>query len=179
MLIITDTSVKKNNVATSISYICRGQEIITKLVYYAINITFIEAELFAIRYRINHIVILLISSLSLIPFQLLNRYSIYLFTHFNCTLLLYLMILGTFSTETLMIQLLFGIVLIISSGLHIYQQIKSQNIYLRVGPVLPNKMSWELSRKEKCDIIINKQQIYFQASKYKRRNFLELNNNDH
>lgn len=68
MLIITDTSIKKNNVAISISYICRGQEIITKLVYYAINITFIEAELFAIRYRINHIVTLLISSLSLIPF---------------------------------------------------------------------------------------------------------------
>jgi len=57
-----------NHLLIAISYICRGQEIITKLVYYAMNITFIEAKLFAIRYRINHVVTLLISLLSLIPF---------------------------------------------------------------------------------------------------------------
>ena len=52
VLIITDTSVK-NNIAILISYIYRGQEIIVKFVCYAINVTFIEAELFTIGYRIN------------------------------------------------------------------------------------------------------------------------------
>jgi len=52
MLIIVNSNVK-NNVTTLISYIYRDQEIITKLVYYTINVTFTEAELFAIRCGIN------------------------------------------------------------------------------------------------------------------------------
>ena len=47
-----DASVK-NNIATLISYIHRGQEIIAKSVYYTMNITSTEAKLFAIRCRIN------------------------------------------------------------------------------------------------------------------------------
>ena len=39
--------------------------------------------------------------------QLLNRSSTHLFTHTNCTLLLYSKILDTFSIETLIIQLYF------------------------------------------------------------------------
>ena len=54
MLVIADASVK--NIAILIFHIYRGQEIITKSVHYAMNITFIKAELFAIRYKINNIV---------------------------------------------------------------------------------------------------------------------------
>ena len=52
MLITLDTSVK-NNIAISISYIYRGQEIIAKLVYHIMNITSTKVKLFAIRCGIN------------------------------------------------------------------------------------------------------------------------------
>ena len=55
MLIIVNASVK-NNVTTLISHIYKGQEVITKLVHHTINVTFTEAELFAIRCGINSIV---------------------------------------------------------------------------------------------------------------------------
>jgi len=53
VLIISDTSVK-NNMATLILYIYRGQEIITKSIHHTINITFSETELFGIKCSINH-----------------------------------------------------------------------------------------------------------------------------
>jgi len=52
VLIILDTSIK-NNVATLVSYIHWGQDIITKTVHHAINVMSTKAELFAIRCRIN------------------------------------------------------------------------------------------------------------------------------
>ena len=55
MLIIANTGIK-DNIATSISHIHRGQGIIAKSVYYAMNVTSTEAELFAIRCGINHAV---------------------------------------------------------------------------------------------------------------------------
>jgi len=55
MLIIADASIK-NKVATLVSHIYRGQEIIAKFIYYTMNVTSIEAKLFAIRYGINCVV---------------------------------------------------------------------------------------------------------------------------
>ena len=53
VFIIANMSIK-NNVTASVSHIWRKQEIITKLVYYAFNINFMEAELFTIRCGINY-----------------------------------------------------------------------------------------------------------------------------
>jgi len=55
VLIITNTSIK-NNIATSVSHIYKGQKVIAKSVYHAINITSIKTELFAIRCEINYAV---------------------------------------------------------------------------------------------------------------------------
>jgi len=44
----------KNNVATLVFHIHRGQEIIAKTIHHTTNVNFTKAELFAIRYRINH-----------------------------------------------------------------------------------------------------------------------------
>ena len=57
MLIISDINIK-NNIATLIPHICKGQEIIAKSVHYAINVNLTKAELFAIRCRINHTIYL-------------------------------------------------------------------------------------------------------------------------
>ena len=48
----------------------------------------------------------------------------------------------------------------------------------RIKPILPSKTAWDFSRKEECDSIVRKWQMYFQASDYKGRNFLELNDNN-
>ena len=52
IIIISDASIK-NNVATSILYICSSRNILAKTIYYAVNITSTKAELFTIRYKIN------------------------------------------------------------------------------------------------------------------------------
>jgi len=41
--------------------------------------------------------------------------------------------------------------------------------------ILFRKMSWEFSKKEKCNNIIKKWQSYFQVSDYKGKQFLDLN----
>ena len=55
VLVISDASVK-NNVATLISHIHQGSNIIAKTIHYAINVTFPEMELFSVRYGINQAV---------------------------------------------------------------------------------------------------------------------------
>ena len=52
VLIILDASVK-NNIATSVLYIHKGQDIIAKTVHYTMNIMSTKAELFTIRCGIN------------------------------------------------------------------------------------------------------------------------------
>ena len=51
-IVISDTSIK-DNVTTSVAHIHLYNNLIKKTVYHAINITSIEAELFAIRCGIN------------------------------------------------------------------------------------------------------------------------------
>jgi len=57
--------------------------------------------------------------------------------------------------------------------------VDKESKHLRTDLVFLSKISWEFSRKEKGNIIVNKWEIYFQALEYKRRNFLELTNNNH
>ena len=45
-------------------------------------------------------------------------------------------------------------------------------------PLLPNKSSWDFSKKNKCVDIINKWKMIFQASDLKGRHFLKLVNSD-
>jgi len=47
-----------------------------------------------------------------------------------------------------------------------------------MDPIIPSKMSWEFSKKKECDAIVRKWQMYFQAFNFKRRYFLNLNDND-
>ena len=52
IIVISDTSIR-NNVATSIAHIYSYSNIVKKTLHYAVDVTLTEAELFAIRYRIN------------------------------------------------------------------------------------------------------------------------------
>ena len=48
----------------------------------------------------------------------------------------------------------------------------------RIFSVLSSKTSWEVSKKSECNNIVQKWQSYFQAFDYKRKQFLDLNNNN-
>lgn len=114
MLIISDASVK-NNLVTLISHICRGQEIIAKSIYHAMNITSSKAKLFAIRCGINHAtqlqdVLQIVVIFSQMPFLLLGEFLILLSIHINFTLSSYPRILELSSIKTQIIQSYFGIV---------------------------------------------------------------------
>ena len=52
VVIISNASIK-NNVATSITHIHLFNSLLKKILHHTINITLTEAELFALRYRIN------------------------------------------------------------------------------------------------------------------------------
>ena len=52
ILIIVNTSVK-NNITTLVSHIQKSHNIVNKCVHHTMNVNYIEAELFAIRYRID------------------------------------------------------------------------------------------------------------------------------
>ena len=55
VIIISDISIK-NNIATSISYVCSNNNILAKTIHYTVHITSTEAELFIIRCEINQMV---------------------------------------------------------------------------------------------------------------------------
>jgi len=55
VIVILDTNIK-NNVTTSIAHIHSFNNPLKKMLYHTINITLIEAKLFAFRYRINQVV---------------------------------------------------------------------------------------------------------------------------
>jgi len=54
---------------------------------------------------------------------------------------------------------------------------KKSKLY-KISPILSSKTLWDFSKKEECDSIVKKWQMYFQASNYKGRNFLNLNKNN-
>ena len=48
----------------------------------------------------------------------------------------------------------------------------------KISPILSSKTLWNFSRKEEYNSIVKKWQIYFQASDLRRKNFLDLNDNN-
>ena len=54
----------------------------------------------------------------------------------------------------------------------------NKNNHYKTNPILSSKSSWKFNRREECDSIVKKWQMYFQASNYKRKHFLDLNNDN-
>ena len=55
VIVIFNTSIR-NNVATSISHVCLGHNILAKNIHYAVNVISNEVKLFVIRCRINQVI---------------------------------------------------------------------------------------------------------------------------
>jgi len=56
--------------------------------------------------------------------------------------------------------------------------VNKESKFHKINPILPSKTLWDFNRKEECNSILKKWQMYFQASDYKGKNFLDLNNDD-
>ena len=87
VIVVSNTSIK-NNIATSIAYIYSFSSLIKKILYHTIDITSIEAELFAIRCEINQAIqidsfshIIIITGTIYIAFKIFNS-SVHLY-HFQ------------------------------------------------------------------------------------------------
>jgi len=55
VIVIFNTSIR-NNIATSISYVCLGHNILAKTIHHAVNVISTEVKLFVIRCRINQVI---------------------------------------------------------------------------------------------------------------------------
>ena len=64
------------------------------------------------------------------------------------------------------------------SNWHLHKAVDSDTKLFNLTPLLPNKYSWDFSKKLESDNIINTWKMTFQASDLKGRNFLELVDND-
>jgi len=179
MFIISDINVK-NNITTTVLHIWKKYKIIMKIVHYIMNVISTEAKIFAIRccisqvsqtQGITYIVIITnaisatkrIFDTSLYPYQLhsivifnnlkkfFNKNSSNTISFWNCS-----------SDNKWPPHLL------------VNKKLK----FHKISSILPSKISWDFSRKEECDSIVKRWQMNFQASDYKGRDFLDLNNDD-
>ena len=56
--------------------------------------------------------------------------------------------------------------------------VDKESEFYKISPILHSKTLWDFSRKEECNSIVKKKQMYFQASDHKGKNFLNLNNDN-
>ena len=155
-LIISNTSIK-NNIATLISYIRRDQEVTTKTVYYAMNVTPSEAEIFTMRYSINHTVHLYdVINIIVITDAILAAKQIFdMFIHPHQ---LHSIIISNNLRELINKN---------SNNLILFWDCSSSNkwpshflvdkelTHLKINPILLSKLSWKFSRKKECNFIIH------------------------
>ena len=64
------------------------------------------------------------------------------------------------------------------SNWHLHKAVNLDTKSFNLTPLLPNKCSWDFSKKLESNNIINTWKMTFQASNLKERNFLELVNSD-
>ena len=180
-LIAMDASVK-NNIASSITHIYVCNKPIIKILHHAINITSSEAEFFAIRCGINqatHLhsiskVIVVTDSIHVAKkifessSHLLQKHMAFILNN-----------LREFFTHHQENTIKFW-ECSSKSKKNLHKRVNIETKLFNLILLLPNKNSWDFNKKIKCDNIINKWKMTFQASDLKSRNFLELvdsNNN--
>jgi len=178
-LVITDVSVK-NNVTSSIAYIHVRNKPMVKVLHNAVNITSSEAEFFALRCGINHVTLLYeISKIIIVTDSIHVARKI-------------------FDSSSHMLQKQSTFVLSklreffdhrdtdsikfwecpSKGNWHLHKAVDSDTKSFNLIPLLPNKYSWDFSKKLESDNILNTWKMTFQASDLKGRNFLELVDSD-
>ena len=179
LFIISDASLK-NNVATSVTHIQRGQALITKAIYHAMNISTTEAELFAIGQGISQAAHTdSITNIAVVTDTIPAAKRIFdtLCHLFQLHSIAISRDLRAFFSRDPRNSITFWDCPS-DDNWPPHHLVDKESKSSRFNPILPSKPSWDHSRKDKCNSIIQKWQMYFQASDYRGKNFLDLNDND-
>jgi len=176
---ITDVSVK-NNVTLSIVHIHVFNKPVVKTLYHAVNITAQEAKFFTIRCGINHTVlshdtsrIIVITDSIHVAKKIFNPSLHMLQKQSNFILSELREFFNRCNMNTIEFWECPS-----KSNWHLHKAVDSDMKLFNLTPLLPNKYSWNFSKKLKSDNIINTWKMIFQALDLKGRNFLELVDNN-
>jgi len=165
VVVVFDMSIK-NQIAMSIMYVHFFRNPIIKTLYHMVNVTIIEAKLFAIGCGINQAVqITNINCIVIITDSIHTIHRI-----FNSSVHLYQIQSSAISRE---LREFFNKNLINSikfwncssnNDWILYSIVDKETKEFNLVPLLPCKSSWDLDRKKECDNIFNMWKIMFQAS---------------
>jgi len=178
-IIASDTSIK-NNVATSIVYIHMIDKPLIKMVHYAVNITSTEAELFAIRCGINQT----------LRFNNISKIIVITdFIHVACKIFYSLAHPYQISLAAILSDLYVFFNSHVNNSIEfweypshlnwqLHEKVNKETKAFNLTPLLPCKDSWDFSKKNKSDDILNTWKMMFQASNCKENYFLDLLDDD-
>jgi len=178
-LVITDTNVK-SNVATSILHIYIHNKPIVKTLHYTVNITSTETELFAIRCSINqatnlnNISKIIIVTNSIHTARKIFNSASHLFQKHSATILNKLQMFFSHHQKN-------SIEFWECPSQCRWSLHKAVDVEMKsFSPTLlfPSKSSWDFSKKNKCDDLVNRWKMTFQVSDMKGKHFLDLNDNN-
>jgi len=178
-LVISNISIK-NNVATSISYIHIHNKPITKTLHHAVNVTSTEAELFAIRCSINQatcyneISKIIVVTNSIHAARKIFNSLLYPFQKQSADVLKELQMF--FSLHQKNSIKFWECPSCCNWSLHKAVNTKSKSFH--PTPLFPSKLSWDFSKKQECDDLVNRWKMTFQASDSKGKHFLDLVDGD-
>jgi len=179
ILVVTDASVK-NNITSSIVHIHVCNKPIIKMLHHTINITSSEAEFFAIRCGINQAIylhsiskIIVITDSIYVAKKIFDPSSHPLQKHMAFILNDLREFFTCHQENTIEFWKCPS-----KSKRNLYKRVDIETKSFNLTPLLPNKNSWDFSKRSKCNDIINKWKMTFQASNLKSRNFLKLVDSD-
>ena len=178
-LVITDMSVK-NNVALFIAHIHVCNKPVVKVLHNAVNITSSEAKFFALKCGINHMTLShKISKIIVVTDSIHDTRKIFdPSSHMLQKQSTFVLAkLREFFDHCDMNSIKFW-ECPSKGNWHLHKAVNSDTKSFNLIPLLPNKYSWDFSKKLESNNILNTWKMTFQALDLKGRNFLELVDSD-
>ena len=177
VIVVSDTGIK-NNVTMSIAHVYSFNNPLKKTLHHAINITSTEAELFAIRCRINQATQISDTSHIIIITDILyvvQRIFDSTIHPYQTQVIAISKDLQRFFKEHLNNSVEFWDCPS-NKDWHLHAQVDKETNKFDLIPLYPSKMSWDFSKKKKCDNIIKEWHNEFKTLSLKGNFFLNLLN---
>ena len=178
-LVIMDASVK-NSVAMSISHIHVHNKPVVKTLHHAVNITSTEVEFFVLHCDINQATssheiskIIVITNSFHATKKIFNMSSHPLQKHSALTLKNLREFFSHYPDNTIEFWECPS-----KSNWHLHKAVNMDTKSFHLASLLPNKFSWDFSKKLESDNIISKWKMMFQVSDLKGKSFLDLVDGD-
>ena len=178
-LIVSDVSIK-NNITTSILHIHIHNKPIIKILHHAVNVTNTEAELFAIRCGINQATCYNeISKITVVTDSIHTARKI-----FDSSLHPFQKQLTAILKE---LQMFFSLHQENSikfwecpgcCNWSFHKTVNAKSKLFHPTPLFPSKLSWDFSKKQECNDLVNRWKMTFQVLDSKGKHFLDLVDGD-